>query len=76
MKVQATFLADDTYAIGAARDVVFQLGTQGQTVEFAQFNMRNYGPSKELTPTSIFLNNIGGNYGTQNTVAVTGQPFM
>ena len=54
----------------------FHLGSQIQNLRFAAFNVRNYGPSSELAPsTGLELYNIGGSYGTLQNVAVTGQTF-
>ncbi len=74
-KVQLPFVSSEDYVVGEAT-FGFHLGGQVQSIRFAAFNVRNYGPSSELAPsTGLELNNIGGVYGTMQSVAVTGQTF-
>lgn len=74
-KVQLRFLAAESYAAGQA-SFGFHLGSQIQTLQFANFKLVNYGVSSNLSPsTGLVLNNIGGTYGTMQTVSVTGQIF-
>ncbi len=73
-RIQVPFLASESYAAGAATYGFF-LGFKVQTLEFADIRLINYGSARDLTPTNLFLNNIGGNYGSLSTVNLTGQPF-
>ncbi len=72
-KVQLPFIAKGDYAAGGAT-FGFHLGSQVQTLQFAQFNVRNYGPSSNLAPNGLNLNQSGV-YGTMESVSVSGQPF-
>ncbi len=74
-KIQIPFEAVESYARRAA---VFSLHLGGgtKTLQFAAFNLRNYGRSANLAPTdNTFLNNIGGNFGTMERIPVIGQSF-
>ncbi len=74
-RVQLPFVSDSNYAVGAA-SFGFHLGYRQQTLQFAGFRLLNYGPSSNLAPpTGLFLNSIGGIYGSMQTVPVTGQSF-
>lgn len=73
-RVQLPFVAQESYTAGQAT-FGFYLGAQIQTVQFASFQVTNYGPSSILTPDSLSLYNIGGNYGNMQSVQVTGQTF-
>ncbi len=73
-KVQLPFVASESYAAGAAT-FGFYLGAQAQTLQFADLRVLNYGPNREITPSSLFLNNLGGNWGYKSSVSVSGQPF-
>ena len=74
-RVQLPFLAAGDYTAGQAA-VGFHLGSQIQTLQFYGFQLLKYGPSSKLeSATGISLQNIGGSFGTMQTVAVTGQTF-
>ena len=74
-RVQIPLIALESYAAGEA-SFGFFLGYEAQTLQFADFEVQNYGAPKLLAPeTSFFLNNIGGTYGFAQSVPVTGQPF-
>ena len=74
-KVQLPFNANDSYSAGDAGFSIF-LGAKPQTLQFAAFKLLGYGASTTLAPgDDLILNNIGGNYGLSDTVAVSGQPF-
>ena len=73
-RVQLPFSSLETYAVGEAR-VGFFLGAQVQTLQFADIVVRNYGPSRNITPGFLGLNNIGGTFGFTSTASVTGQAF-
>ncbi|MCA9190602.1 MAG: endo-1,4-beta-xylanase [Planctomycetales bacterium] len=73
--IQLPFVAAENYAIGEAA-FALHLGEQVQTLQLANFNVRDYGPPATLFPESGFrLNNIGGSYGTMEIVPIAGQPF-
>lgn len=73
-RVQLPFVALEDYAAGQAT-FGFHLGAQIQTLQFAGFQVLNFGPSSDLTPASLSLFNIGGNFGNMQSVVVSGQPF-
>lgn len=73
-RVQLPFASLETYAAGEA-SLGFFLGAQVQTLQFADMVVRNYGPSRNITPGFLGLNNIGGTFGHTSSVTVTGQPF-
>ncbi|TWU48879.1 Endo-1,4-beta-xylanase Z precursor [Rubripirellula tenax] len=74
-KVQLPFAAVESYASGDAR-FGFQIGQHVQTLQFADIALRNYGQPRTIAPeTSFWLNNIGGTWGTAQTVPVSGQTF-
>ena len=74
-KVQIPFSSVASYAAGEAAFGFF-LGAQPQTIQFADFNLVNYGVSSALSPSNdLFLNNIGGTFGVSQTVPVSGQTF-
>jgi GH35 family endo-1,4-beta-xylanase len=73
-KIQIPFVSKQNFAAGGA-SFGFHLGQKIQTIQFAGFRVLNYGPPSNLTPPSIGLNSIEGNYGTGSTVNVSGQPF-
>ncbi len=72
--VQLPFTSLENYAAGGA-SFGFFLGSKAQTLQFTNVSVRNYGAARNITPTTVFLNNIGGTYGTSISVPVTGQPF-
>jgi GH35 family endo-1,4-beta-xylanase len=74
IRVQLPFVSVDAYAPGVATFGFF-LGFQLQTLQFADIIVRNYGPARDLTPTTLGLNNIGGTWGNATTVAIAGQTF-
>ena len=75
MKVQIPFLAAENYAASEA-SFGFFLAYGPQTVRLTDFVMVNYGPQKSLAPETAFdLNNIGGTFGTSQTVPVSNKPF-
>lgn len=73
-RIQVPFASVSATAANAATFGFF-LGSKIQTLQFADVSVRNYGPSRDITPTSYFLNNIGGTFGNSSAVTVTGQPF-
>ena len=73
-RVQLPFSSPETYAAGAA-SLAFFLGAQVQTLQFADIVVRNYGPSRNITPGFLGLNNIGGTFGFTANAPVTGQAF-
>ncbi len=74
-RIQLPFTAVESYAVGAA-NLTLHLGGSEQTLQFANFQLLNYGPPRSLAPESGFgLNQIEGSYGVAQTVPVTGQPF-
>lgn len=74
-RIQIPFSAAESYAIGEA-SFGFHLGFQGQTLQFTDFNVLNFGQPKSLAPETAFgLNNISGTWGTSQNVQVDGQPF-
>ena len=74
-RVQIPFYAAETYAVGEA-SFGFHLGHQIQTLQFAEFNLLNYGPPRSLAPeTNLRLNNINGTWGTAQTVPIDNQTF-
>jgi GH35 family endo-1,4-beta-xylanase len=74
-KTQIPFIADDNYT-GNQASFGFQIGQKIQTLQFAGFVVKGYGPPSNLAPDdTISLNNIGGTYGSRSVVNVSGQPF-
>ena len=74
-RVQLPFLSVGDYVAGQAT-IGFHLGAQIQTLQFHGFQLLNYGDSSKLeAATGITLQNIGGSFGTMQTVSVTGQSF-
>lgn len=74
-RVQIPFAAAESYAPGEA-SFGFHLGFQGQTLQFTDFKVLNFGQPKSLAPETAFdLNNISGNWGVAQNVQVDGQPF-
>lgn len=74
-RVQLPFTSNDDYAVGEALGG-FHLGFQAQTLQFADLQLLNYGPPRLLAPETAFnLNNLGGTWGSAQTVSVSGQPF-
>ena len=74
-KIQIPFFAAESYSAGQAT-FGFHLAYGAQTVQFADFQVLNYGPPKLLAPeTSFNLNNISGTWGVSQSVSVEGQPF-
>jgi Glycosyl hydrolase family 10/PA14 domain/Calx-beta domain len=73
-RIQIPFASVGATAAGAAAFGFF-LGSKIQTLQFADVSVWNFGPSRELTPTTYSLNNFGGDFGNSSTVNITGQPF-
>ncbi len=74
-RIQLPFVSAEDYSVGQAA-IGFHLGAQAQTLQFFGFQLLNYGPSSKLEPSSgMSLQNIGGNFGTMQAVAVSGQSF-
>ncbi|MCY2974221.1 MAG: PA14 domain-containing protein [Planctomycetota bacterium] len=75
MKVQIPFVSTEAFATGTA-NFAFVLGQQVQTIQFSNVRLINYGPDPNILPANgLSLSNIGGTYGTMETIAVAGQPF-
>ena len=74
-RIQIPFSAVDSYAAGEA-SFGFHLGYQAQTLQFADFQVLNYGPPKTLAPETGFgLNNISGTHGTSQFINVSDEDF-
>ena len=74
-KVQLPFVATASHGAGQAI-FGFQFGQQLQTVEFRNIRVLNYGPGPAVVePNSLWLNEINGEWATDQTVAVNGQAF-
>ena len=74
-RVQLPFSTIESYAVGEGAFGLF-LGGRSQTLQFANFKLLNYGPSAEIANTDNFrLNNIGGNFGVEETVTTGIAPY-
>ncbi len=74
-RVQLPFSTIESYGVGEGAFLLF-LGGRSQTLQFANFKLLNYGPSPEIANTDNFrLNNIGGNFGVEETVTTGIAPY-
>ena len=75
--IQIPFTAVESYDAGEA-SFGFHLGHIGQTLQFTDFTVSNYGPSRSVSPQDDFTLNTNGSgtYGNAQYVSVTGQSFI
>jgi GH35 family endo-1,4-beta-xylanase len=77
-KYQFQIAADSAYA-AAGLQAVLLAGYPAQTIEVGGFQWVNLSQARNILPTdattSSLLNNIGGTFGSESSVAVTGQSF-